>query len=187
MFLGPTSNAAVNKSANYYFSLCFLNPQELNTGFVDDKTNSKSFTFERSAGLCGIVSTEEQTTRLKTGPSRRRLIFHPELSQFCHFLRNKKNPTQFTTKLFGLLVLNSSHNKPVSSHVRWHVKQDKCIQLKFYKFQKYFQISTQKHHQNVHSDILRIKLWLTGEDAGGVSSLSGGEWNFAKASPYAMV
>lgn len=95
MFLGPTSKAATNNSASYCFSLCFQNPQELNTGFVEDKTNSKSFTFNRSAGLCGIVSTEEETARLKAVPSRRRLIFHPELSQFCHFLRIKKKKNQW--------------------------------------------------------------------------------------------
>lgn len=46
----------------------------------------KGVTFQRSAGLCCIFSTEEETTRLKAGPKRRRLIFHPKLSQFCHFL-----------------------------------------------------------------------------------------------------
>lgn len=59
--------------------------------FVDDKSRLKGLTFERSTGLRCIVSTEEEAARLKAGARRRRLIFYPELSQFCHFLtRNKK-------------------------------------------------------------------------------------------------
>lgn len=41
MFLGPISKQLLTRALVIIF-LCFLNPQELNTDFVDDKTNQRA-------------------------------------------------------------------------------------------------------------------------------------------------